>query len=623
MWIKRLLPLRTNQYGETLVEVLVAIALAGILIPVLATALATASAARPMAEKQLQATSLLREATAALGVVEENGWAGLSNGTYHPVVSGSTWALVAGPEVINGFTRQMVVANAQRDASGNVVESGGISDPATRKITTIVSWTQPYSGSVEVTNYLTHWRGGATVARTTQAEFNAGLLVNTVTTATGGGDVQLAQQTTQSWASPLLAGALNGSGTTDGFDVYVDAATSRAYLAQGTTLNIVNISNPASPALLGSYAVGSNVNGVYVSGNYAYLATASNTAELTVVDVTTPASPTLADTLNLGGTADGFSVFVSGTYAYVGKGVSTTAGDNELYIVNVATPTNITLSGSLNVTANVNSVYVSGNYAYLATAVTTAELTIANITNKAAPSAAGVYDASGTSVGNDVFAIGTTVYLGKANNTTGAEFFIINAATPASPTLVGSYEAAANINGVYIVGTEAFLATAITGAQFRVLNIATPATPTLLGSYNHGSTTNDIMVVNNMAYLASTSNTQELLIVQRGLVGSGYLTSGTYESATITLASEAAFNYLSYTTTAPAGTTIGLQIATNSDNATWNYIGPDGTAATYYSANGAIPYAAAAGRYVRIKAYLTSAGATTPSLLDFTVGYTL
>lgn len=623
--MRRFIPhrLRKNQYGETFVEVLVAIALAGMLLPVLATAFVTASKGRPTAQNQLEASAMLREATEALRVVQETGWSNLPNGTYHPAISGNTWVLVPGAEVINGFTRQMVLTSAQRDASGNYVKSGGTVDAATKQVVTLVSWLQPYSGSIEATNYLTHWQNGTTWAQTTQATFNTGALSNTVTTANGGGDVELAQQTALSWASPLLAGALNGTGNVDAVDVYVDAATSRAYLAQSTNLLIVNVANPAAPALLGTYAVGAVVNSVYVSGNYAYLATAGNAAELTVVNVTNPAAPILADTLDLGGTVDATSVFVSGTYAYVGKLVSATGGDNEFYIVNVTTPTNITLSGSLNITANVNSVFVSGNYAYLATAVTTAELTIVNVTNKAAPTSAGVYNSLGTSAGNDVFAVGTTVYLAEANNTSGAELFIINAANPAAPTLVGSYEAGANINGAYVVGTEAFLATAITAAQFRVLDITTPTAPTVKGSYNLGNVANDLVVANNIAYLASASNTQELTAMQRGSVPAGYQTAGTYESASLSLASEAAFYYLSLTSTLPTGSTVQLQVATNSDNATWNYVGPDGTASTYYTSAGQVTLAATTGRYFRVKAFLTSTGTNTPSLLDFSVGYTL
>jgi hypothetical protein len=362
---------------------------------------------------------------------------------------------------------------------------------------------------------------------------------------------------------------------------------------------------------------------VYVSGNYAYLATASNAAELTVVNVTNPAAPVLADTLDLGNTVDGQSVFVSGTYAYVGKLVSATGGINEFYIVNVATPTNITLSGSLNLTGNVNSIYVSGNFAYVATSITTAELTVINVTNKALPTSAGVYDAAGTVAATDVFAVGTTVYITRLNNTAGAEFFILNASTPAAVSLVGSFEMGGNVNGVCVTGTQAFLATAVTARRLAVLNIATPATPTLLGSLDTGAINNDIYVINDVVYIASTDDVGELTIVQREASGSGYQAYGTYESATYDLGGNRGINYLVYTAAVPAGTTVRFQVAANYDNATWNFVGPDGTGSTFYTEPGAIPLNMAGARYVRYRAVLTGNMSVTPVVQDVTVNYSL
>ena len=71
----------------------------------------------------------------------------------------------------------------------------------------------------------------------------------------------------------------------------------------------------------------------------------------------------------------------------------------------------------------------------------------------------------------------------------------------------------------------------------------------------------------------------------------------------------------------PALTNIRLQIAVNNDNATWNYVGPDGTATTYFDNLGAIHLSQVNGRYFRYKAYLTSNGLVTPALLDATVNY--
>ena len=58
------------------------------------------------------------------------------------------------------YTRVMTVANAQRDASGNIVASGGTTDYTTKKVTSTVTWdfspTQAFD--VTVSDYLTDWK---------------------------------------------------------------------------------------------------------------------------------------------------------------------------------------------------------------------------------------------------------------------------------------------------------------------------------------------------------------------------------------------------------------------------------------------------------------------------------
>jgi hypothetical protein len=233
-----------------------------------------------------------------------------------------------------------------------------------------------------------------------------------------------------------------------------------------------------------------------------------------------------------------------------------------------------------------------------------------------------VYEASGTSIATDVFGVGTTIYLGKANNTSGGEFFILNAANAASVTLVGSYENAANVNGVYVSGTTAFLATATTNAQFRALNIATPATPTLIGSLNLAAVSNDIMFAGSYAYVASAHDTRELTIVQQSPAagGSGYQASGTFTSSTFDAGASAAYNYVTFTVAEPAGTNVSIQLAVNNDNVTWNYVGPDGTSATFYTVPVSVRLGTA-GRYLRYRATLTGPGTSTPALQDIAINY--
>lgn len=70
-------------------------------------------------------------------------------------------------------------------------------------------------------------------------------------------------------------------------------------------------------------------------------------------------------------------------------------------------------------------------------------------------------------------------------------------------------------------------------------------------------------------------------------------------------------------------TTLRFQVASNNDNATWNFIGPDGTAATYYTVPGTSLHSSHNGnRYIRYQAYLeTTDGTFTPVLSNVNVNY--
>lgn len=611
------------QAGATLVEVLVAIALAGILLPVLATALVTANAGRPATTQQLQASSLLREAMEAVRVRREAGWANIAtNGTYFPAISGSTWTLTAGTQTANGFTRQIVISSVQRDIAGTIVASGGTTDPSTKKVVATVSWTTPYNSSVSSEAYFTRWQNHATWSETEQAVFDSyTAAINTEVTNTAGGEFQLNSDGTPNWASPVVVDSYNVSGTQDALDIYTSG--DYAYLSDGTTLSIFNIANPANITLTSTYNAGATVNHVFVSGSYAYLSTASDTYELRIVNISNPALPTTAASVNLAGTANAQVTSVDGAYAYVGRVASTTTSSFEFQVVDVTNPNAPVVRGGIDYnTGTVNSIKLVGSYAYLATTIDTQEVISVNVTNKTTPTTTASYNAPGTADATDLgtyAAMANYMFVSSLTNASGAETYALNISNPASLTLAGSYEVGGSVNGITVLNGRAFLATAITNRQVIILNVALNGGLSLLANRSLSGSANDVKASENYTYVASTSNTEELIVVGPTFSGN-FASSGTYESDTFDAGSAAAFNYLAFTISEPAGTNVQFQIATNNDAVTWNFVGPDGTTATFFTGPGAIHLGQASGRYVRYKAYLTG-GTSTPVVSDVTVNY--
>ncbi|MFM2415006.1 MAG: hypothetical protein RI911_699 [Candidatus Parcubacteria bacterium] len=115
----------------------------------------------------------------------------------------------------------------------------------------------------------------------------------------------------------------------------------------------------------------------------------------------------------------------------------------------------------------------------------------------------------------------------------------------------------------------------------------------------------------------------KLYRVSGSYVASGELTSSTFDLGAVS--NFAQLQWLSASQPAQTGTDpVRFQIATNNDNATWDFKGPDGTDATYYTTPGATIHSGHNGhRYIRYKVNLQTANAAhTPTISDVWFTYT-
>ncbi len=111
-----------------------------------------------------------------------------------------------------------------------------------------------------------------------------------------------------------------------------------------------------------------------------------------------------------------------------------------------------------------------------------------------------------------------------------------------------------------------------------------------------------------------------LLNTGSAYVPSGTLTSSAFDTGTVST------SYTTLTwqpTSQDPATAVQFQVATNNDNATWNFVGPDGTANTYYTTSGSsISATNNNNRYVRYRVTLsTSDSSKTPVLTGVNLNY--
>jgi hypothetical protein len=163
--------------------------------------------------------------------------------------------------------------------------------------------------------------------------------------------------------------------------------------------------DPESPTFVSSLNVNHNINDMVVREQTAYLATSAEYGELTLIDVSNKSSPQLPpnyttaalnnrkfDAPNISGAneEDGWSMYVLGRYAYLGREKVSHQDEREFYLLDISNPTNITVVGSMNTGINSNGAKISGimakgNVAFLSTTDANQSFFVINIGNPSQP----------------------------------------------------------------------------------------------------------------------------------------------------------------------------------------------------------------------------------------------
>ena len=460
----------TAQAGFSLIEALLAITVFGMLVVGLGGAIIYGRSSAAGSGYHQQATMLAEEGLEAARNIGDASFANLTAGTYGLAQSGGQWTFSGSSDTTGIFTRQVTIASV---------------DSNRRTITSTVTWSQygGTTGSVTLTSRLTNW-----------AAVTAAL---------------------PSWSNAVLAGSADATGTSDG--TKVDTSGNYAYIVRNTTTSnfvVVNISTPTAPTIVSTSTFTGTPTNIAVSGSFAYVTTSTAADSLEVINISNPAAPTLAKAVSLTGSVGANGVYISGNFAYVVRPSSTTTGANEFNVINITTPTSPTVSGGYNNNIAMNEVYVSGNFAYVATSSTTQEMLVINITTPSSPTLAATYNPATTLTALTVTGFGNTVFLGMSTT-----LDAINITTPTSPTRLGTFTAGGTIEDLDVdsTGTYAFVGTNATAGEFQVVNVATPATMTAVKTVDIPGTTSTLFGLSYDSSLdevagASAADTQELVV---------------------------------------------------------------------------------------------------------------
>lgn len=154
--------------GFSVIEILISVFVVGVALTSILSFAAFSLTQSLVIKQMASATAFAQGATEAVRNFRDNttwstnGLGVLSLGAaYHAQKSASpvVWQMIAGAETINGFSRTITFSSVARDASSNIVVSGGVVDSNTKKVTVTVSWSERgRSHQVQLLDYLTNWR---------------------------------------------------------------------------------------------------------------------------------------------------------------------------------------------------------------------------------------------------------------------------------------------------------------------------------------------------------------------------------------------------------------------------------------------------------------------------------
>jgi hypothetical protein len=245
-------------------------------------------------------------------------------------------------------------------------------------------------------------------------------------------------------------------------NIDIAAAGSLAAVTTNDGLQVVNMTDPGLPGVIGSLAIAGR--GVALAGQYAYLRVAVSGSpshmDFAVIDLRNASSPRLLSQVYVAG---GDRVEVAGSYAYLTTG-------SALAIYDIANPSSPQLRGSVTIPNGARELVVAGNTAYVGNL---SAIYSVDVTNRASPRIVG----SVAAVSTDLALEGTHLY-----TLSGTQFKIVDVSNPAAPRLLGTGGGFLTAWAIEAVGSRVFVAST-EGREVVVFDVADPTRPALVDAH--------------------------------------------------------------------------------------------------------------------------------------------
>ena len=514
------------QVGQSLVELLIAIGLTSILLPTFILSVVSSREGKAQQNQRIDAVVIMKSTEEIVRSVRNQGWSGFAvNGTFHPVQSGTKWALAAGADTVNGLARSVVISDVNRDTTGQIATSGGTLDPSTKQATVTLSWNTPLTTSMTSVMYLSRYMNNFATTQTLTGDFSQ----QTVTI-----------NTQADWCVPSLSISsldLPGQGittaisadTTNSFDY---AYTTSGGNASGDSMDSVMITHTATPSATNNGIYDSyKTYGIYADTLNQYVYLTSDHPGVTVDIVQVANKPyTSVGTFNASGGGAGNSVY-EGYNSSFGSDVGYVTVGSSLHTFNLSLKTGTRPQlDTASLPGTGKKVIVVGNYAYVAVASTTEQMDIFDISNPNNITLISKINVQNNQQGVDLFvnSTGTRAYLvTRQASTPTNDFFIIDTTNKITtlPTPLGAFNTGTmNPTGVVVVPGFRAIVVGSGGEQYKVLNIASESSPSRCGGLTNPNGASAINAVGSLirsdgsefSYILTNDSSTEFQMIQGG-----------------------------------------------------------------------------------------------------------
>jgi hypothetical protein len=288
-------------------------------------------------------------------------------------------------------------------------------------------------------------------------------------------------------AQPIALGTNN----TDYFAAQIAVAGSYVYQAdQWLGVRVVDVSDPNNPYEAGHSAAVPAFD-VVVSNGYAYVASDG----LRVMSLANPTQPVEVGHTPVNDPNDYYTrVWAAGQYAFAAH------GQESVRMIDVHTPASPVVVGPLTSLAYIRDLAVAGQLAYVAGG--SAGVLAINFADVHHPQESAIY--APPAWGTRVVVNGTTAYLA-----THSGLHVVDVSTPALPNLLGNPAGPA----AYEVAVRAFVLTRLVSNRVSTIDVSNPAVMQVQGNYSTTADIAGIAVSGTYAYVTDGGNGLKVLQV--------------------------------------------------------------------------------------------------------------